>query len=108
MWQKIAVLLAGAVMNVITALLVMIIAVTVSGIPTNTLDSVVKNSPAEAAGLRAGDRVVAVNEVKTSGWMEVVQEIDRDKSGKFGLRWTGMARNRIAPFSRNTPRKRNE
>ena len=81
-WQKIAVLLAGAVMNIITALLVMIIAVTVSGIPTNTLDSVVKNSPAEAAGLRAGDRVVAVNEVKTSGWMEVVQEIDRDKSGK--------------------------
>ena len=25
---------------------------------------------------------MAVNEVKTSGWMDVVQEIDRDKSGK--------------------------
>ena len=96
-------------MNVITALLVMIIAVTVSGIPTTTLDSVVKNSPAEAAGLRAGDRVVAVNEVKTSVWMEVVQEIDRDKSGKeIRITVDRDARNRIAPFSRNTPRKRNE
>lgn len=80
-WQKIAVLLAGAAMNVLTAILIMIIAMTVMGIPTNTLDSVVKNSPAYEAGIQAGDTVVAVNGQKTDSWSAVVKAIDQNKKG---------------------------
>lgn len=79
--QKIAVLLAGAAMNVLTAILIMIIAMTAMGIPTNTLESVVKDSPAYEAGIQAGDTVVAVNGQKTESWSEVVTAIDQSKKG---------------------------
>lgn len=79
--QKIAVLLAGAAMNVLTAILIMIIAMTAMGIPTNTLDSVVKDSPAYEAGIQAGDTVVAINEQKTDSWNDVVTAIDKSKKG---------------------------
>ncbi len=80
--QKIAVLLAGAAMNVLTAILIMIIAMTAMGIPTNTLDSVVKNSPAYEAGIQSGDTVVAVNQQKTDSWSDVVEAIDKSKKGE--------------------------
>lgn len=81
-WQKISVLLAGAGMNVLTALLVMIIAVTAYGIPSSTLGSVTKGQPAAEAGIAAGDKVVAINDTKTDSWSDVVNAIDSADQGK--------------------------
>ena len=73
--QKIAILLAGVTMNVIIAVLAVTIALCVSGVVCNTLDSVQAGSPAEAAGLRAGDTIVAINGTKTGTWEKVAREI---------------------------------
>ena len=73
--QKIAILLAGVTMNVIIAVLAVTIALCVSGVVCNTLDSVQAGSPADTAGLRAGDTIVAINGVKTGTWEKVVREI---------------------------------
>jgi len=76
--QKVAILLAGVTMNVIIALVVTIIAVSIAGVATNTLESVQKNSPAAIAGIEAGDKIIEINGTKTSDWTGVLTELNRD------------------------------
>jgi len=79
--QKIAILLAGVTMNVIIAVLAVTIALCMSGVVCNTLDSVQAGSPADAAGLRAGDTITAINGTKTGTWDEVVEGISSYDGG---------------------------
>lgn len=79
-WAKILVLIAGAVMNVITAIVIMTIIVGVSGVATNTIGRVVKGSPAADAGLKAGDEIVMISGNKIDSWEEVSKYIG--SSGK--------------------------
>ena len=60
-WQRIAIALAGPVMNLILPVF-LIAAILMSGVPTITsrIGGVLPGSPGERAGLREGDRVVAV------------------------------------------------
>ena len=73
--QKIAILLAGVTMNVIIAVVAVTIALCVSGVVCNTLDTVQSGSPAYEAGMRAGDTIVAINGVRTGTWEKVVRGI---------------------------------
>ncbi len=60
-WQRIAIALAGPVMNLVLPVL-LIAAILMAGVPTLTsrVGGVLPGSPAERAGLREGDRVLAV------------------------------------------------
>ena len=80
--QKIAILLAGVTMNVIIAVIAVTIALCVSGVVCNTLDSVQTGSPAYTAGLRAGDTIVAINGVKTGTWEKVVEGVNSYDGGE--------------------------
>ncbi len=80
--QKIAILLAGVTMNIIIAVLAVTISLCLAGVVTNSLDSVVAGSPAEAAGLQAGDTIIAINGEKTGSWDKVVDEINASKEGE--------------------------
>lgn len=73
--QKAAILLAGVTMNVIIAVIAVTIALCANGVLTNSLGSVVEGSPAEAAGLKAGDTIVAVNGESTGSWEKVSENI---------------------------------
>ena len=74
--QKIAILLAGVTMNIIIAFVAVAIALCISGVPSNTLDSVTAGSPAEAAGLQAGDKIVEIDGTRTDSWEDVVECIN--------------------------------
>ena len=80
--QKIAILLAGVTMNIIIAVLAVTVSLCISGVVTNSLDSVVAGSPAEKAGLRAGDTIIAINGEKTGTWERVVEEISSYTEGE--------------------------
>ena len=75
-WQKIFILLAGATMNILIAFVIMIFVSGIGGIVTNRLAAVMPGGPAEVAGIRAGDVIVAVEEIETDTWSEVVDAID--------------------------------
>lgn len=75
-WQKIIILIAGAAMNVFIAFLALTILAAAGGVITNTLEAVTEGSPAELAGIRAGDTVVMVGEEETNSWYDVVNALD--------------------------------
>jgi regulator of sigma E protease len=75
-------------MNVIIALVVVTIAICITGIVTTTLSDVTPGSPAYEAGLRAGDTITAVNGSPTKEWSDVVTGIDSYEPGGKALEVT--------------------
>lgn len=71
-WQKIAVAIAGPVMNVLTALAIPFIAGLFWGVPITptspTINRVEPNSAAQVAGLQPGDRIVSFNGTDDPTW----------------------------------------
>ncbi|MBD0370573.1 MAG: RIP metalloprotease RseP [Pyrinomonadaceae bacterium] len=71
-WQRIAVAVAGPVMNILTALAIPLGAAMLFGIPVTPTSPVVSRiapgSAAEAAGLQPGDRIVSFNGVENPTW----------------------------------------
>lgn len=75
--QRLVILLAGVTMNVVLAVAVSIGVVATYGQPLvpPVVDSVVTGKPAAVAGVRAGDRVVAIDGTAVTRWEEVVSVI---------------------------------
>ncbi len=81
-WQKLAILFAGPAMNLLLPVVIFTASLAV-GIDRQSavVGTVERGSPAEAAGLRAGDRVVAVDGAPMRWWGEVEEAI-RDAGGE--------------------------
>lgn len=70
-WAKISVLVAGAGMNVLIAVVVLSIVMGISGSATTTIAEVQKDSPAYTAGIQAGDEIIAVDDHKLKEWSDL-------------------------------------
>ncbi len=76
-WQRMIFASAGSFMNVLTAILIFAGMYLVLGLavpienPDTTLSAVMEGGPAEAAGLAAGDRIVAINGQSVSTWEDL-------------------------------------
>lgn len=70
-WAKLAVLIAGSAMNVLIAVLALSIFMGVVGSVTTTLDEVQPDSPALAAGLQKGDRLLSIDGQDIGTWSDV-------------------------------------
>lgn len=77
-WAKIFVLIAGAAMNVLIAVLALTIVSGVAGSPTTTLEQVEKGSPAYEAGIQAGDTILSVNGTSIKEWGDVSAAIGQN------------------------------
>jgi regulator of sigma E protease len=83
-WKRILVIFAGPGANILLALVLFtVLFMTAGGKATTTVDSVADNSAAAAAGLRAGDRIVAID----GGQIEA-NEISRTISTSGGRKLT--------------------
>lgn len=76
--QRILVIIAGVVMNFLLAIIIATYLYTFQGIPTSTekivVNEVLKNSPADLAGLRSGDLIEKVGNVSVGTTAELVSE----------------------------------
>lgn len=74
--SRIAVVVAGATMNFILAIIVLSIVSFNVGMPTTTVLETVENSPAENVGIQTGDRIININNNKIDNWDSIVDEIN--------------------------------
>jgi regulator of sigma E protease len=68
---KALVLLAGSLMNVLLAVLILSCVIFANGTPTTVVSEIGAGSPAEAAGVAAGDRIVSVDGQAVSKWEDI-------------------------------------
>lgn len=70
-WQKAIVISAGAVMNFIFAIIIMIAVAFASGTPTTTIATAEAGLPAANAGIAAGDKIVSIDNRDVEKWSDV-------------------------------------
>jgi regulator of sigma E protease len=82
-WKRIMIVVAGPVFNMLLAYLIFAGALSV-GVPMYVPDfdslmpvveNVLENSPAQAAGIKSGDRIVSINDKKISTWPQMTEII---------------------------------
>lgn len=73
---KAAVLVAGSVMNLFLAVLILSCVVLYFGTPTTTLDKINLDSPAAIAGIQEGDKISTINNIKIKQWEDVSAAIN--------------------------------
>jgi len=77
-WRRLAVLFAGPLMNLLTAVVVFAIVIALSGMPVPgpiLVHNVSPDSPAQAAGLQANDRIIAINGQELTGVQSAIELI---------------------------------
>ena len=67
-WKKAIIIVAGAAMNLIIAIILMIAVNYMNGVPTTTISQVEENSPAYTAGIQKGDKILSINDKKINSW----------------------------------------
>ncbi len=85
-WEKMRVSFAGPFMNFVLAILIFIYTFAVIGVaqPINEaiIGEVIKGKPAYQAGLKSGDKIVAVNDENVASWNQFVDTIQKNPAGK--------------------------
>ncbi len=79
-WQRAIVLAAGAFMNLVTAVVLLIIIAFWAGQATTVMDEITDDSPAYEAGMQAGDQITAVDGQKTDSWSDITSVIGSKKN----------------------------
>lgn len=74
-WQKAIIVVAGAAMNFLLCVIVLIGITIYSGTPTTTIDQLTAGGPAEQAGLKVGDEIVAIEDKAVESWSDIVNTI---------------------------------
>ena len=106
-WQRALVVVAGVVMNFLLAVLILTYFFGISGVqaPGNKVfvTDVVKDSPAQKAGLKTGDQIVSINGEKITSPTQLVSTTKQHLGEK--LRLTILQKNKIEKNTEVTPRK---
>lgn len=83
-WKRIVILSAGVVTNLVAALLILTLTLTLWGVPTpiTTLDAVAPGSPAAVAGVRTGDTITRIDGVTVTAWDQVTTAMRESTPGR--------------------------
>jgi len=79
-WARMAVIVAGAIMNFILAIIVYSIISGIVGVPTTVIQEPIVDSPAHRAGLESGDSIIRINNKDVKSWNSIVVEISNAKA----------------------------
>ena len=81
-WQRAIILAAGSLMNVVLAIIILSSILLAMGYPSTTIEQVSEGSPAEAAGLMAGDRILSIEGVNIQSWDEIPVAVGERQPGE--------------------------
>ncbi|RVU54179.1 RIP metalloprotease RseP [Anaerosphaera multitolerans] len=74
-FKRMAVVVAGVFMNFLLAIIAFFVIALLVGSPTNKIDNVLENSPAQYSDLRAGDEIIVINGNKINSWSDISENI---------------------------------
>ncbi|MEG1929933.1 MAG: RIP metalloprotease RseP [Anaerovorax sp.] len=74
-WAKALVIVAGSVMNVVLAIVIVSCVVFAVGTPTNVIKELTPNSPAAMAGVQPGDEILKIDNEKITKWQDITEAI---------------------------------
>ncbi|TDO89360.1 regulator of sigma E protease [Halanaerobium saccharolyticum] len=91
-FKRLAVIFMGPIMNFLLAALIFILTFAIFGVPTSTtekaiLGRVIPEQPAAEAGLKANDRILAINGQEISSWQEMSELIRNNANQKITIRY---------------------
>ncbi|MDD6310987.1 MAG: RIP metalloprotease RseP [Firmicutes bacterium] len=84
-WQRACILVAGAFMNLVTCVVLLIIMSLAIGQATTTIASIEPDSPAMNAGIKAGDTIVAVDGKEVDEWADVINILGGSKESSADI-----------------------
>ncbi len=84
-WAKAIILVAGVAMNVLLALVIMTSLMLYMGSASTTVGSVTEGSPAEIAGMQAGDELLYIDDTKIEEWADVSEAISKAEDGEVTI-----------------------
>ncbi len=84
-WQKLSIVSAGAIMNLILAVVLFGIVGASEGYILPIIGEIVPNSPAMKAGIQVGDKITRVNKVNIDRWDEFLNEIYASKGESLNI-----------------------
>lgn len=84
-WARALVVVAGAFMNLVTAILIITGIAMAIGVATNGIATVSDGSPAALAGLQAGDKIVQVNDEKVSSFSDIITAVTNSEGDTVSL-----------------------
>lgn len=84
--EKMRVAFAGPFMNLVAAVLIFVYIYSVTGVeeslPGSVIGQVLDGTPAQTAGIKAGDKVISINGSKIESWNELTGKIGATKEGQ--------------------------
>ena len=113
-WKRISVVIAGVIMNLLLAWILFYVVIIYNGFkivipspePLIIVDQVESNSPAQTAGLKVGDRILAINDQFVKEQKTLVQKIKQDAGKPTSLAisdWQGNHIKKITVIPRENP-----
>lgn len=81
-FARIAVVVSGALMNFVLAIIVLSIVAYNVGSPTTIIEKISPDSPAESAGIISGDTIISINDVNIKSWDGLTNQISSASPNK--------------------------
>ncbi len=110
-WQKIFVISAGVIMNLLLGLILFIVLTWTVGVLQGTdqpaVGYVLPNSPAAKAGLQSGDKIVAINGDSISTWNDLTNYVHANPCRKLAVQWQGYREEFQIKILRNAEKTKN-
>jgi len=82
-WKRVTVLSMGVIVNIVSAIVILTLALSLVGIPTptTTLAAIAVDGPAAVAGMQRGDRITAIESTPIGAWSELKAAMAKAKPG---------------------------
>ncbi len=85
-WAKAIVVVAGSLMNLITAIVILTLVFFFMGFPGNVVSEVSEGAPAMEAGIIEGDRIIEINGEPIVTWDEIIEKISGSEGDSIQIK----------------------
>lgn len=84
-WQRLVVILAGAIMNFLLAYILIVGIYLTDTLPTTTIGVLPDDLPAYEAGIKVGDTIVSINGKKIKYWTDITKNISYTGNDTYNI-----------------------